>query len=197
VSPDRSGVYSFADTLVVGVDTTIDVFRWTEHRLPVRFWADTRGNMAALVGRAVGVWQDQFLYGEFLGVLVTDSTRADVIVRWTDSVPPDATPDTTQPNSCGGLTTFDYDSTGVALAGPIHISLSVLTGGAPASPGRVQGCMRRIAIHELGHSLGLLRHSPFAEDLMFRSPEVNVPSKRDSRSVETLYHSRPTVAPPP
>jgi hypothetical protein len=106
-------------------------------------------------------------------------------------VPPDLTP----PNWCGGFTTFDYDSTGYALSGPIHVSLSVL--GGPASAARVQGCMRRLAIHELGHALGLLRHSQFPEDIMYGSPDSNLVSKFDRRTVETLYHSRPTVAPPP
>lgn len=195
VAPDRSGTYAFADTIIIGVDTTIDLFRWPEYRLPVRFWADPRGNMAFLVARAVQAWEDQFLYGEFRGELVTDSTRADVIVRWTDSVPPDVAPDLTPPNSCGGFTTIDFDSTGFALAGPIHVSLSVLSGSASA--GQVQGCMRRLAIHELGHALGLLRHSPFPEDIMYGSPDSNAVSTFDRRTVETLYHSRPTIAPPP
>jgi predicted Zn-dependent protease len=138
------------------------------------------------------------LYGELRGVVVSDSTAADVIVRWSDSVPPDVPPDTTPAaNACGGVTTFDYDGTGVALAGPVHVSLTVLTGGSPASPGQVQACMRRVAIHELGHSIGLLRHSLFDEDIMYGSPIVDYPSRFDRRSVETLYHSSPTVAPPP
>jgi len=195
--PDRAGTYAFADTAIIGVDTTVTLFRWPENRLPVRFWADPRSNMRFLVERAVGVWQDQFLYGELRGVVVSDSTAADVLVSWADSVPPDVPPDTaTAPNSCAGVTTFDYDSTGFALAGPVHVSLSVL-GGSPASPGQVQACMRRVSIHELGHSLGLLRHSLFDEDIMYGSPIVDYPSRFDRRSVELLYHSTPTVQPPP
>jgi predicted Zn-dependent protease len=57
--------------------------------------------------------------------------------------------------------------------------------------------MRRVAIHEMGHSLGLLRHSGFDEDIMFGSPLVDYPSRFDRRSVEVLYHSQPTVQPPP
>jgi predicted Zn-dependent protease len=57
--------------------------------------------------------------------------------------------------------------------------------------------MRRLAIHELGHSLGLLRHSPFDEDIMYGAPIANYPSRFDRRSVEELYHSQSTVQPPP
>jgi predicted Zn-dependent protease len=193
--PDRTFANSFADTIIVGTDTTIDLFRWPAHRLPVRFWADPRSNMAALVSRAVGIWEAQFLYGEFRGELVGDSARADVIVAWTDSVPPDVPPDTTPPNSCSGNTLFDFDSTGTALSGPIHVSLKVLA--TSATDERVQGCMRRIAIHEIGHSLGLLRHSAVPEDIMSGSPQNNLPSRFDRRTVELLYHSVPTIGPPP
>jgi predicted Zn-dependent protease len=166
--------------------------------MPVRFWADPRGNMRFLVERAVAVWEDQLLYGELRGVVVNDSGSADVMVVWTDSVPPDVPPDTTPAsNSCAGVTTFVYDGTGAALEGPVHVALTVLTGGPPASPGQVQACMRRIAIHELGHSIGLFRHSAFDEDIMYGSPIVNYPSRFDRRTVELLYHSTPTIGPPP
>ena len=57
--------------------------------------------------------------------------------------------------------------------------------------------MRRVAIHELGHSVGLLRHSLFEEDIMYGSPIVDYPSRFDRRSAELLYHSTPTIGPPP
>ena len=195
--PDRAGVYAFADTVIISTDTTVTLFRWPANRLPVRFWADPRGNMRFLVERSIAVWQDQFLYGELRGTVVSDSASADVIVQWSDSVPPDVPPDTTPvANSCAGVTTFTFDSTGFALAGPVRVSLTVLT-GSPVPAEQVQACMRRVAIHELGHSLGLLRHSSFDEDIMFGSPIVNYPSRFDRRSVEVLYHSQPTVQPPP
>jgi predicted Zn-dependent protease len=196
--PDRAGVYAFADTSIIGVDTTIYLFHWPATRLPVRFWADPRSNMRFLVARAVQIWEDQFLYGEFRGTLVADSTTADVIVTWPDSVPPDVPPDTAAaPNSCGGVTSFAYDT---ALLGPVHVELTVFAFGA-ATPGQVQSCLRRVAIHEIGHALGLgfpsNRHSSFDEDIMFGSPIVNYPSRFDRRTVEVLYHSTPTVGPPP
>lgn len=202
--PDRAGVYAFADTAIIGPDTSVTLFRWPANRVPVRFWADTRSNMRFLVQRGVRAWEDQFLYSEFRGTLVSDSNTADVIVCWgdceggaPDSVPPDVPPDTTPAgNSCAGITTYNYDSTGFGLSGPIRVSLTVLT-GSPVLPGQVQACMRRVSIHELGHSLGLLRHSSFDEDIMFGSPIVDYPSRFDRRSAEVLYHSPPTVSPPP
>lgn len=198
--PSRSGIYSFADTVIFGPDTTLYLYHWPATRLPVRFWTDPRSNMRFLIERAVRGWENQFLYREFSGALVTDSGDADVIVTWTDSVPPDVPPDTVggPVNACGGVTIYDFDST---LTGPVHVQLTVFTGGPVYTAGQVQSCMRRIAMHEIGHALGLgfpsNRHSAFDEDVMYGAPLVDYPSRFDRRTVEVLYHSTPTVGPPP
>jgi hypothetical protein len=194
--PDRSGYYSFADTLPKGTDSAVSIFSWPSGRLPVRYWADPRGNMAFLVQRGIGVWEEQFLYGEFRGTLVADSGAADVIVRWADSVPPDVPPDTSHEFACGGVTVYDTDSAGTALSGPIHMELSV-NRFTSYTAAQVQACMRRVAIHELGHTLGMLRHSPNSADIMHASPTADLPSSVDRYTVEVLYHTSPTVAPPP
>jgi predicted Zn-dependent protease len=175
-----------------------EVFHWPADRLPVRFYADPRGTLRTLVAHAVDSWERQFLYGEFRGVMVNDSNAADVIVIWADSVPPDATPDNGPAvNACGGLTQGFLDSTGMAFDGPFHTQLTVLT-GAVFTPGQVQACMRRTTIHELGHTLGLFQESPDSvHDIMAAPPRVNLPSAGDRRTVETLYHTAPTLGPPP
>ena len=184
--PPRDGGYPFA---IFGGD----VFHWTPGRLPVRYFADSRGVMRTLVDQALVVWEAQFLYGEFRGVRVTDSTTADVIVVWADSVPPDAPPDTTGAvGACGGVTSFVVDSTDT-IDGPIRVQMSVTVGRTLA---QVAACLPRVARHELGHTLGLLLHSPTPEDLMYGTPSVDRPTDRDRMTVEVLYHTPPTIAPP-
>lgn len=189
-APPRQATYAF--------DLSGDVFRWPAYRLPVRFFADTRGNMRALVDRAVRIWESQFLYGEFRGILVDDSTAADVIVIWSDSVPPDVPPDTGVPVlACDGVTTFTFDSlTGTGLARAVTTGIGVRVGPTYAA-GQVQACARRIAIHEIGHAIGLLNHSPYSGDIMYPSDTASLPSVSDRRTVEILYHTTPTIAPPP
>ena len=199
-TPDRECLncyYSFADTFPP--DTFI--FHWPANRLPVRFWADPRGAMPYFVRTAIAAWQGQFLYGEFRGVVVADSTQADVLAVW-DAAPIDsAAADTGGTFACSGDThsagssegTFAFDSTHT-LVGPIIISVFRKAG---YTPGQLFVCGQRLTIHEMGHALGLLRHSLYSDDIMNANPTANWPSAEDRRTVEVLYHTQPTIVPPP
>jgi hypothetical protein len=188
--PSHTPLYAFAAA-------SGDVFHWPADRLPVRFYADTRGDMRQLLADAVRTWERQFLYGEFRGVLVDDSTAADVIVRWADSVPPPAPADAGPPvEACGGLTQGILDSTGLGFAEPFLTEISILTGTA-YTPAQVRACARRVVIHELGHSLGVLREAPDTQAIMYVTPRVRAPATIDRHTVEVLYHTPATLAPPP
>ncbi|HUK20792.1 MAG TPA: hypothetical protein VLV45_04450 [Gemmatimonadales bacterium] len=184
--------YDFADT---APPNTALVFSWPTHRLPVRFYADPRGAMPSLVPLAIASWRGQFLYGEWSGVEVPDSTMADVIVTWasTGGVPPDVPPDPGPPvDACAGETsdpvTVFRDSAGTQL----HI---VLTPRAGFTDAQVAACLERVVIHEFGHALGLLRESDSTTDIMYEAPVVSAPSVRDRNTAEILYHTPATVTP--
>ncbi|HKE89041.1 MAG TPA: hypothetical protein VKB45_01810 [Gemmatimonadales bacterium] len=189
--PNHAPTYPFTDQFG-------DVFHWPESRLPVRFYAEPRGTLPALVSAAVDAWQHQLLYGEFSGTMVNDSTQADVIVRWADSVPPDAPPDNGPPvKACGGVTQGVLDTSGTAFAGPFETQIQILT-GTVFTAGQVQACVARTTIHEMGHALGLFQESPDSlRDIMAAPPRVNQPSDGDRRTIEALYHTTPTLGPPP
>ena len=175
-------------------DLAGEVFRWPSDRLPVRYFADTRGNMPDLVRTSLQVWEAQFLYGEFKGTVVGDSSAADVIVIWQDSIPPNVPPDTAGAlGACDGVTSFVIDSTG-AMTEPIRVQLRVRPGYTEP---QVAACMRRVAAHELGHTLGILTHSPATTDLMFGTPPTATPTNRDRNTAQVLYHTTATIAPPP
>jgi predicted Zn-dependent protease len=191
VIPERTFTYGF--------DSGGDVFRWPSNRLPVRYYADTRSDMRDLVGHAIRSWESQLLYGEFTGELVTDSSVADVIVTWLDSVPPPGVPpDTGAPVvACDGFTRFQFDTvTGTTLTEPIRTQIRITTSQA-YTPAQVSACLRRVTIHELGHTLGLLQESTNPLDVMYPAAQVSAPSGRDRQTVQVLYHTAPTIAPPP
>jgi len=187
--PDRTAWYGF--------DNAGDVFRWPRNRLPVRYYADTRGKMSDIVTHGLGAWETQLLYGEFTAEMVSDSNVADVIVTWFDSVPPDAPPDPGAPVfACDGVTTFLFDTAGTSLTDPIRTQIRITTAQGYTLE-QVAACVRRVIVHELGHTIGLLQESPAPEDVMYSTVQVAVPSGRDRQTVQVLYHTAPTIGPAP
>ena len=170
-----------------------DTFHWPADRIPVRYFVDARGALPRLVRTGLSAWEDQFLYGEFRGEVVADSTAADVIVRWQDSVPADVPPDTAGAlGACDGVTTYVVDST-KTMTGPEHVSLRVRLGYTFP---QIAACFRRVVTHELGHSLGILSHSPATTDLMYGTPAIERPTERDRNTAQVVYHTPATIFPP-
>lgn len=188
-SPGRQAGYD------VDLQQTGLVFRWQGDRLPVRYWvAGDAGVVADFVRDGLRVWERQFLYGEYRGIIVTDSTRADVIVRVAPGTPPAGGVTETLPviGACDGVTSFDLDDAD-ALVGPFQMRV---TWDARYPDADVVNCLERVTIHELGHTLGLFAHSTSELDLMHPNPRVRVPSPVDRATVEILYHTAPTIGPP-
>jgi hypothetical protein len=95
--------------------------------------------------------------------------------------------------TCDGVTSFVIDSTN-AITAPIRVLLRVRLGfTAP----QIAACMQRVAAHELGHTLGILSHSPATTDLMYGTPATATPTNRDRNTAQVLYHTPSTIAPPP
>ena len=189
-SPDRPAGYAFRsqpDNLV---------FHWNADRLPVRYWAEAKGALPDYVDEGIRLWEDRFLYGEFEGTRVTDSTAMQVRVEIQGSAPP-AAPLTTAPPAaaCDGRTTLTV-GTDNRVALPIVVILRWFAGFTAE---QVANCLARVTVHEIGHTLGLLQHSDQATDIMYGAPlglvQVREPSLRDGASAQRLYHTTSDVTP--
>jgi predicted Zn-dependent protease len=189
VAPDRADTYPL-DDLAPGL-----LFHWPPHRLPVRYWvAPEAGPVAGYVATSLATWQNQFLYGEFAGTLVTDSSRADVIVFVAGQTPPDVPLTSDTPvTACEGSTGFDPPDAEGRFPGPFVVTLRW---DFRYEDTDVANCLARVALHEVGHSLGIFNHSDEPLDLMHANPTVTAPSVRDRATIEMLYHTPVTVLAP-
>jgi hypothetical protein len=173
-----------------GLDTLS--FHWGRSDLPVRVWVEDTDGLPAHIARALDIWETVFLYREFEGTLVSDSAAADVIVlrgsagpklrmkRLHSSLAPE----------CAGATDLDIDVATFELRLPIRVFIDPRS--LPDDPA-IESCLALTSIHEIGHAIGIFAHSPDPEDIMFAEPEVELPSARDRRTAEAVYHTPPTL----
>jgi predicted Zn-dependent protease len=169
-----------------GLDTLS--FHWDRSFFPVRVWVQDTEGLPEHVARAIDVWESAFLYREFAGTLVSDSTTADVIVM---GGPPGPKLSSQRLHSalapeCAGATDLDIDVASSELRLPIRVFVDPRS--LPDDPG-IPRCLALTSIHEMGHAIGIFTHSPDPEDIMFADPEVELPSARDRRTAEAAYHT--------
>jgi predicted Zn-dependent protease len=168
-------------------------FHWPESRLPVRFWVEDAASLPQNVPAAIAAWRKAFLYGEFDATVVSDSSTADVIVR--AGAAPGTLFDRARLHSalapeCSGATDLDISADHTQLRLPVRVYVD--PGAGSAAPG-VPECLALTTTHEVGHALGIWRHSVVPTDLMYTDPAVTAPSERDLGTAEVLYHRTPNV----
>ncbi|MEO8089865.1 MAG: hypothetical protein ABI703_06185 [Gemmatimonadales bacterium] len=192
-APSRASAYEWRRIVASASGPDTLSFHWPQTRLPVRFWAEDTLNLPIHVQHAIGQWQAAFLYGEFRGQLVADSSLADVIV--TSGIAPKGGFSVTRLESlmapeCQGATDVELDASGHGFIPPVRVYVDPRFD--PAAAG-VDPCMALTTTHEVGHSLGIFAHSPNSADIMFANPVVTGLSPRDRATAELAYHTQPTL----
>jgi hypothetical protein len=107
---------------------------------------------------------------------LVDTTGADIVVRWIRQFDIDR----------AGQADLTWDRTGRILHADIKLAL-ISPGGRFLPPEK----LRAIALHEIGHALGL-PHSAVAGDLMFPTADHPTFTSRDSATIQLLYRLPPT-----
>lgn len=168
------------------------VFNWVGEQ-PVRVYAEPPASFQGHVDTAIAVWNSAFRCGELAISRTTDSNVADIIVRNPDALPPAPGPAFAADSIGACLGRTDIDTLNREVLRPIRTWI------APASLDStdIRGCFRFATAHELGHTLGLLRHSTDANDLMYSSPFRRLLTDIDRHTIQILYHTPPTVGAAP
>ncbi len=165
---------TYIDHLLIERDSTIE--RWSDRtQRPLRVWIDSTSTIGgaqagfpAAVRAAFGEWAAT---GIPLRLAYVRSARdADVRVRWTDHL-----------DHKTGSTTWRTDRDGWMVSGDITLATHISDGHALDARG-----MRAIALHEVGHALGL-SHSEDPHDIMAPLVRVDDLSPVDERTIRLLY----------
>ncbi len=171
--PEMAGTY-LPDIVTQG---NARVRRWSDRTAtPIRVWiapGDTvpgwRPAFAATMRRAFSTWEQVGLGVRF--TYVEAAADADVRVTWTDSLE----------SRRAGVTHWTADQDGWVTG--VHIVLATwASDGRPAT----DASMRRIALHEIGHLLGL-EHSADPADVMAAWVHAADLTDRDRRTARLLY----------
>lgn len=152
--------------------------------------------------RGAEAWNETALFAEFRLVQAPTLSGADVVLAFSDVILP---VDTNQcrPALTLAVTTFCIEGAGTPDArlqvfpvlagggGEVRMIVTVLASAA-SNPTVVD----RLVAHELGHVLGIGRHSEDERDLMWRVDQVTArPTRRDAATIQVLYHVRADISP--
>ena len=174
----REAGRTYLDSLITITDSLVR--RWPDRNgLPLKVCiieggpSDYRPRMAGFVQDALFRWENTGIGVRFS--LISDSTDAEIVVRWIDHFDFER----------AGQTDLTWDQAGRVRKA--EISLAVRTNTGFPMPDEA---LLAVAVHETGHGLGL-PHSPDSNDVMFPATRTGTLSERDRRTAVVLYQLPP------
>ncbi len=198
--PVVPGPYDFRLQVTLPDGTAQDrVFHWPRGAtVPVYIpRSDVAGRppLRPALARAVELWNRTAVFGEVTLEETDDLSRARAVLAWEDIEPVLSTP-----VSCVGPTTGAASTRGCLSADVTRLEAWPRRDGGPSRVlfrvevrpvfGIDEALLARLVAHEIGHVLGILRHSPDLEDLMSGGQfSTDRPTARDRATLRSLYQT--------
>ncbi|HEX6644459.1 MAG TPA: hypothetical protein VF037_07270 [Gemmatimonadales bacterium] len=183
-APTRADIYEWR---IISTPDTF-AFHWPREQLPVRIWVQDIHDLPMHTQNAIDGWKSGFLYREWDAVLVDDSLDADVLVL--SKFPNGPTILLGRVDACEGYTDLDLDTETKVLTLPIRI---YAVPRYDPDLEETKACFGIVMYHEIGHAMGIFRHSLDPDDIMYFNPTTASPTRRDFQTAEVLYHAPATV----
>lgn len=163
--------------------------RWSLSKMPIKIYIESapqgirnfQPGFISQIRRAMDVWTG-VLNHQLSYMPVNDPNKADIRVRWTNTID-------TRGHSGDGGTAYTAGLMIPHLRNDQieYMEVKIATFDIQGKPQNSE-TIYAVAIHELGHSLGLLGHSDNPNDIMFaENQHVISPSKRDLNTIRRLY----------
>jgi hypothetical protein len=170
-------------------------FHWPRGRMPLRVYVENPALNATVEAGAL-LWMRAMYCSELSLVRTGDSAQADIVVRNPGALPAPrpgtvvAAADSI--GACSGSTQFDTNADTTQLIPPMRVYL--VANSFETDSAAIAGCYRFTFAHELGHALGLFRHSSNPDDIMFSTPYRSLLTLNDRYTIQKLYNTTPTVS---
>jgi tetratricopeptide (TPR) repeat protein len=163
--------------------TITGLFRWPESRMPITVFIEPGDSVPGYRAEFDDVLQHAFrewttaTEGKVKFDIVTKRDGAEMIVSWTNDM------HAPELKAEAGKASVLQDSEGIKSA-----EIKLLT-VSPDQQGPI-GCelLYNVCLHEIGHALGLMGHSPYPDDIMY--PQLSVQTgitARDARTLHVVY----------
>lgn len=169
--------------------------RWSLKKMPLKVYIETspigirnfQPAYASKVMKALNVWSN-VLDHQISFAPTTNKDQADLRVSWVNSIDTKGHSDDGGTAYTAGLTVPNINQNQLQ-----YMDIKLATFDIEAHP-QDADTIYAVAVHEFGHSLGLLGHSPDPADIMFaRNEHVVLPTKRDSNTIRLLYSQQADV----
>lgn len=202
--PPRLEAYDF--TLAIPDGPSL-VFRWPAgSQVGVYVSASPEAGRTSLeeaVNSGIYAWNAAVLFDEYRLSRVESPAEAKIVVVWSDDQEHPVFTSGCRPDIGRAVTTFcteDEDlrtlkpfplSTDASANSPVRFLITI--GSSQADDPEL---LDRLVAHELGHALGIFRHSPNNDDLMTSGLiQTRRPSAIDRNTIQILYHTAPDIRP--